>query len=251
MSPLHFRLWRRFLKSNVCFVYNLIWAICLLKSRKTIDNPVWIHLKRKYTIPINYIEFWLTAALHNVRVTRPKFAAKLPLRDTVTLKQEHSHEWENNIHTLSDISHSGVWHWIWLWSNDTFLITSFTLHLMRLLIDQNILEPNYRQQSDLNPDGAAAHPFFGAKKPFINVTTTVVQSHIWWGRCYNQNQQPSGVMLHWANGCGFWSINYFHKNMIVWSEWGIPSQGLFHLYLYDDYDPSDEWFRSHNVIHQR
>ena len=90
---------------------------------------------------------------------------------------------------------------------------------MRLLIDQNIPEPNYRQQSDLNPDGAAAHPFFGAKKPFINVTTTVVQSRIWWGRCYNQNQQPSGVMLHWANGCGFWSINYFHKNMIAWSEW--------------------------------
>ena len=32
---------------------------------------------------------------------------------------------------------------------------------MRLLIDQNIPEPNYRQQSDLNPDGAVAHPFFG------------------------------------------------------------------------------------------
>ena len=40
----------------------------------------------------------------------------------------------------------------------------------RRLNDQNIPEPNYRQQSDPNPDDAATHPFFGAKKPFINVT---------------------------------------------------------------------------------
>ena len=48
----------------------------------------------------------------------------------------------------------------------------FRLHLMRHLIDQNIPEPNYRQQSDLNPDDAATHPFFGAKKPFIFISVT-------------------------------------------------------------------------------
>ena len=125
----------------------------------------------------------------------------------------------------------------------------FRQHLMRRLIDQNIPEPNYRQQSDLNPDDDAdTHPFFGAKKPFIFISVTTSRGpepHL--VRKMLQSKPTTvrlsaGVMLYWANGCGFWSINYFHKNMILWIEWGILSKG-------SNYHPSDEWFWSHNVIH--
>ena len=119
--------------------------------------------------------------------------------------------------------------------------TLYCIWCLSRLIDQNIPEPNYRQQSDLNPDDAATHPFFGAKKPFINVTADRgPEPHL--VRKMLQSKPTTvrllaGVMLYWANGCGFWSINYFHKNMIAWSEWGILSQG-------SNNDQSDEWFRS-------
>ena len=167
---------------------------------------------------------------------------RAPQTNCALSDQFRSHEWENNIHTR-DISHSESWHWIWKDWKKRFGYSwslSFQMHSL-VLIDQNIPEPDHR------PDNNQIWPIraqYYTNWP-ITAQTTIRSDSGWCGdsssrwsrwnqetiyscnrgesaaatsgvvrkmRCFNQNQQPA--MLHWANGCGFWSINYFDKNIV-------------------------------------